>query len=374
MNAFHEELGHPSEATTRATAKLYGYTLTGQFEPCGKCMLAKAKQKKLRRINTGESAIRKGERLYVDISSPSSMSLGGRCHWALIVDECTGMAWSKFLKKKDDLKAVMIPFLKDLREKYMSPVKYIRCDGAGENCALDEACKQEGLGIQFEYTAPGTPQQNGKVERKFATLFGRVRAMLNSAGFPEDLRKSLWAEAANTATMLDTFLISSPQDKMAFQQFFGKGVEDVKKILKHAQKFGEMCVVNNNSKKLKNKLENRGVEMIWLGFAEDHSSGVFRLLNPKTRKVNVSRDVSFTGKTYGEWCKDKNYAKNIEVKNSKNEEYEIFEESIGVDEEPVGVDGSIIEPVGDDKLEYKENESVGEDKEETKELEFYTKF
>ena len=124
---------------------------------------------------------------------------------------------------------------------------------------MDEACKQEGLGIQFEYTAPGTPQQNGRVERKFATLFGRVRAMLNGGGFPEELRKSLWAEAANTATMLDTFLISSPQDVMAFQQFFGKGVEDVKNILKHAQKFGEMCIVNNNSKKLKNKFENRGV-------------------------------------------------------------------------------------------------------------------
>ena len=29
---------------------------------------------------------------------------------------------------------------------------------------------EKGLGIMFEYTAPGTPQQNGRVERKFATL------------------------------------------------------------------------------------------------------------------------------------------------------------------------------------------------------------
>jgi hypothetical protein len=32
-------------------------------------------------------------------------------------------------------------------------------------------------GIRFEYTAPGTPQRNGVAERKFATLFSRVRAM-----------------------------------------------------------------------------------------------------------------------------------------------------------------------------------------------------
>ncbi len=40
-------------------------------------------------------------------------------------------------------------------------VQSICCDNAGENVALEMSCKQEGLGIKFEYTAPGTPQQNG---------------------------------------------------------------------------------------------------------------------------------------------------------------------------------------------------------------------
>jgi hypothetical protein len=37
------------------------------------------------------------------------------------------------------------------------------------------------LVCQFEFTAPDSPQQNGKVERKFATLYGRVQAMINDA-------------------------------------------------------------------------------------------------------------------------------------------------------------------------------------------------
>ncbi len=82
-------------------------------------------------------------------------------------------------------------------------VKYIRCDNAGENVALEMACKQEGLGIKFEYTAPGTPQQNGRVERKFATMYGKVRAMLNDAKLTAALRKKLWAKAANTSTILE---------------------------------------------------------------------------------------------------------------------------------------------------------------------------
>ena len=64
---------------------------------------------------------------------------------------------------------------------------------------------EEGLRIDFEYSAPDTPQQNGRVERKFATLYGRVRSMLNAAHLPAYLRSGLWAECAYTATYIDNF-------------------------------------------------------------------------------------------------------------------------------------------------------------------------
>jgi len=47
---------------------------------------------------------------------------------------------------------------------YGRRVYHIRCDNAGENRALESACIDKELGIVFEYTAPGTPQQNGVVE------------------------------------------------------------------------------------------------------------------------------------------------------------------------------------------------------------------
>jgi transposase InsO family protein len=43
--------------------------------------------------------------------------------------------------------------------------------------------------IKFEFTAPGTPQQIGKVERAFPTLFGKTRSMLNAARITIPLRK-----------------------------------------------------------------------------------------------------------------------------------------------------------------------------------------
>ena len=43
--------------------------------------------------------------------------------------------------------------------KYNIQMKIIRGDNAGKNKELETTCKQEGLGVSFEYTSPGTPQQ-----------------------------------------------------------------------------------------------------------------------------------------------------------------------------------------------------------------------
>ena len=71
-----------------------------------------------------------------------------------------------------------------------------------------KTCKQDGLGVNFEYTATGMLQQNGCIEHKFATLFNRVRAMLNGGKFTTYLQSGLWAEAANTDMLLKNHLIN----------------------------------------------------------------------------------------------------------------------------------------------------------------------
>ena len=64
------------------------------------------------------------------------------------------------------------------------------------------------MGIKFEYTSPGSPQQNGKCERKFATLYGKVRSMLNGARLTPNLRHGLWIECAACATTEENILLS----------------------------------------------------------------------------------------------------------------------------------------------------------------------
>ncbi len=79
------------------------------------------------------------------------------------MDNATGYVWSYFLKYKSDLTTNVLGLIKELKSSNVAVkiVNYICCNNAGENVALEMAYKQEGLGIKFEYTAPGTPQQNG---------------------------------------------------------------------------------------------------------------------------------------------------------------------------------------------------------------------
>jgi hypothetical protein len=70
-------------------------------------------------------------------------------------------------------------------------VKFFRLDDAGENFALEKLCKQQNVDVKFEFSGPRTPQRNGKVERKFQTLYGRIRAISNDAGIEGDFCKGL---------------------------------------------------------------------------------------------------------------------------------------------------------------------------------------
>jgi hypothetical protein len=156
------------------------------------------------------------------------------------VDALSGCAISRFVSHKSDLEKGGLELLNDLHTKGIT-VSSIRCDNAPENKQLETGCKRDKMGIQFEYTAPGTPQQDGISERKFATLFGRVRTMNTVAGLQSDLRHQLWVEAANGATDLDCILLRKMGDLTPDMLFYGKPAPYAPFI----RTFGEMGVIRD---------------------------------------------------------------------------------------------------------------------------------
>ena len=69
------------------------------------------------------------------------------------------------------------------------------------------------LGIEFEYTAQDTPQQNSMVEVGFTTIRNRGMAMMIAANVTKEQKYKLFGEAFTCATMLDWLVLCIIQGK-----------------------------------------------------------------------------------------------------------------------------------------------------------------
>ena len=163
----------------------------------------------------------------------------------MLVDEATKYKKSFFLKKKNEQVEPIIDWTKGLKARHKIQVKIIRFDNDGENKVLERESDKNELGVISEYTAPGTPQQNGVVERAMAKT------------------QQLWYETAETATLLDNILVQDSAKSPPFTQCFGVDA----KYAKHLRVFGEMCVVADTDNKVeRTKIDPRGKISLFVGY------------------------------------------------------------------------------------------------------------
>jgi hypothetical protein len=99
--------------------------------------------------------------------------------------------------------------------------KIIRCDDSGEGKSFYDSCRANGHYIKFEFSGPRTSQRNCKVERKFQTFYGRIRAKLNNGELEDSVRTGLWAEFARTTNFLSNFISINAKDKFPYELMFG---------------------------------------------------------------------------------------------------------------------------------------------------------
>jgi hypothetical protein len=271
----HQVFNHAGEEPLRHTAKAYGWELTGNLDPCVYCKTANAKQKDIPKTSETQSDV-PGERTFMDIASIKTTTMGGAKFWLLLVDDATGMAWLKLLKKKSDAARELMAFMRQMKQ-HRSPVKCIRCDNAGENKDLHNECKESSdlTDVKFEFTARDSPQFNSKTERKFGVLFGRIRSACNAGKFDQEMKDKLWGKCAMTVTDVENLLVAKKQDKPAHEKFFAEVLAKAECM----RQFGEMAVIKT-SKKIKGKLEDRGLPCVYLGQARDHAGDTYRFLNP----------------------------------------------------------------------------------------------
>ena len=158
----------------------------------------------------------------------------------------------------------------------------IRSDNGTEfkNSILNDFCTAKGISRQF--LAPGTPQQNGVVERKNRTLFEAARTMLSESSFP----MYFWAEALNTACYTQNrTLITKEHEKTPYEIIANK-----KPTLKYFHVFGGKCYVLRDDEHL-GKFEAKASEGIFLGYSLE--SKAFRVYVIDYKKVVERLNVTF---------------------------------------------------------------------------------
>jgi hypothetical protein len=210
------------------------------------------------------------------------------------------------MKNKSDLKTRIKTLLTDLKIANQI-VKFIRSDDAGENMTMKNDPEIKSFGIKFEFSGPRTPQRNEKVEKKFQTLYGRIRAMLNGAGLEGELKDKIWSECLMNVTYLSNIMSTKSSFKSPFKLLY----DEIPKLRDNLKIFGEVGVVTTEEK-IQAKLSNQGTTCMFVGYTEHHSRDVYRILNLTTNSMINSRDIIWLNKTYREWKQNKTTIFNVE--------------------------------------------------------------
>jgi hypothetical protein len=230
---------------------------------------------------------------------------GGKNYFLLVVDDFSRYMWLELLVTKAEA------FKCFKRVKALAEVESgcrlqaFRSDRGGEFNSIQfaEFCNEQGL--KHFTTAPYSPQQNGVVERRNQTIVEMARCMLKSKKMPSEF----WGEAVHTTVyLLNRAPTRSLEGKTPYEAWHKK-----KPSVGHLRTFGCMAHVKKTGPGV-TKLFDRFTPMVFVGY-ETGTKG-YRVYDPVTKKLQVSRDVVFEehrGWRWGEKNQDRSTETGVEV-------------------------------------------------------------
>jgi transposase InsO family protein len=289
LHLWHHRLGHTSTETIRKmeSEKLVdglvikrSDTSAGPF--CEGCALGKHHRLP---FPTGgrKRANRIGELIHSDVCGPMSRpSPKGAKYFVIFKDDFSGYVFIYFIKLKSEVEALFRQLVQRILVETGQHVATLRSDNGGEYFSnkFEEWLKENG--IKHESSAPKTPEQNGVSERSNRTIVEPARSMLHAAGLPIEL----WVEASNTAVYIKNRVVSrSREGKTPYELWKG-----IKPNFSHLRVFGADAYVHV-PKDERTKFDPKAIKCIHVGYCETQKA--FRLWDPATRKVRISRDVLF---------------------------------------------------------------------------------
>jgi hypothetical protein len=117
--------------------------------------------------------------------------------------------------------------------------------------------------------------------------------MLSAAQVLREERHKMWGEVAKTAMALDNLIAVTVNVETKTR--YEHAVLLLPSFVKHLRTFGEAGIVKNEKD---GKVSDRGITMMFVGYADGHAGNCYRMYNPVTSRVCESCDIIWMGRMY----------------------------------------------------------------------------
>lgn len=197
-----------------------------------------------------------------------------------IVDDYSRAVWTFLLLEKSEVSKVLKNFLAYAEKQFGKTVKMVRSDNGTEFMCLSSYFREQG--IVHQTSCVGTPQQNGRVERKHRHILNVARALL----FQGNLPINFWGEAVLSAAYLINRTPSAIHlGRSPFEMLHGH-----KPSYDQLRVFGSECFTHRVTRD-KDKFGQRSRRCVFLGYPFGKKG--WKVYDIEREEFIVSRDVVF---------------------------------------------------------------------------------
>ena len=281
-SVWHRRLGHmnPRNMEVLRSKKGNGVEYTGNISGCDICSVTKSKQQAHPKQSTRKT--RPMQLVYTDLMGPfTPAAKGGYRFVSKFTDDYSRMKEIFLLKNKTEAADSLHQYNMTVAAPLGLRIENLRCHKGGEYTGQEFRTLCVGAGINIEYTATNTPQQNGVSERDGQTLAKITRCLMKDGDFPP----FMWVELMFTATYLAN---KSPHSTLEGATPYSE-MHNLEPDLTGLRAIGARAFVHRET--YTKKLEDRAFEGKLCGYS--HNSKAYRIYNPAKGTVVESRNVTF---------------------------------------------------------------------------------
>ena len=290
LETLHRRLGHANYQTLKdmiSSGMIPGmpkYLLREDPPKCEFCVLGKQTKTPIPKSceeGPGHRAMRKLEKVWVDLSGPHLKSRTSNEYVMNIVDDYTSCVWSIPLKGKGDAFADLIAWERARElETGLKVGTYITDNRELKSNNMREWLASRGTNQLF--TAPYTSAHNGRVERMHRTLMAKARTMRIYAKCPPNMWDEFYITASHLQNKTTTRSLNgtTPWEKW----------HERKPDYSYMREIGcRVFVLIQN--KHNPKIYDRSLECVLIGY--DKNSKTYRCYHRETNRVISSYHVRF---------------------------------------------------------------------------------